>query len=114
MRQPPVARQVFCPRYKLDYLITKKSFQDHVPQKSIYTDLCELLGGITLKHLWRIRRNQIGESGILSAEDLIKLSEYFSCSLDDLVVASSPDPGSPDVSPEVAGIFSDTNHTPTI
>lgn len=77
---------LFCPRYRIDYLITKKSFEFRVPQKSIYADLCTLLGGITLKHLWRIRKNQIGENGILSAEDLIKLKDYFNCTLDDLIV----------------------------
>ena len=111
---PPVAEKSFCPIYRLDYLITKKSFQDKVPQKEIRLQLCALLGDITLKHLWRIRRAQIGESGILSADDLIKLKEYFSCSLDDLVVASSPiKPASPDVSGQETGlIFSDTSSHP--
>jgi hypothetical protein len=112
MRQPPVARSVYCPRYKLDYLITKKSFSDKVTQKSILTELCTILGDITLKHLWRIRKNQIGESSILSADDLIILAKYFNCSLDDLVVASPPDPEPSATTPEVAGIISpDPSHT---
>lgn len=115
MTMPPIVQKNFCPIYRLDYLITKKSYTDKVSQRTIRKDICSVLGGITLKHLWRIRRAQVGESSILSADDLIQLAKYFSCTLDDLVVASSPtDPGSPDASPEVAGIISNTNPTPQI
>lgn len=114
---PPIAQKKYLPLYRLDYLITKKSFIDRVSQKSIRDDICALLD-ISKGHLWKIRRVQAGSNGIISATDLIKLATYFSCTLDELVVrdhqlpASPPiQPGSSDVSPEEPGHISSLSGT---
>ncbi len=111
---PPIVQKKYCPLYRIDHWVTFKSYQDKQTQRSIYHEIKDLLD-ISQITLWRIRRTQVGEEGTLSTADLIKLKDYFNCTLDDLVVASPPvDPGSPDSSPEVAGIISDTNSTPSI
>jgi len=111
---PPIVQKNYCPLYRIDHWVTAKSYKDKQTQRSIYKELQDLLD-ISRITLWRIRRAQVGEEGTLSTADLIKLKEYFNCTIDDLVVASSPipEPGSPDVSPEETGPFSHphTSHT---
>lgn len=112
---PPIAQKNYCPLYRIDYLVTKKSYAEKKSQRSIYNEICAMLD-ISKIRLWRLRRYQVGDPGGLSTVELIKLAEYFDTTLDDLVVkepsvASSPnlEPGSPQPSTEGAGICS----TPT-
>lgn len=97
----------FEPLFKLDKLITEKSYKEKRPQRSIKKDLCDLLD-ITAIHLARIRRAQVGDSGYLSTGDLIKVADYFGVTLNDLLnkdlpLTSTSGPGS-NVSSEEPGL----------
>lgn len=108
---PPIAQEKYCPLYRIDYLVTKKSYSEKRSQRSIYNEIITLLD-ISRPTMWRIRRFQQGHPGGLSTVQLITLADYFNCTLDDLVVknppvASSPtQPGSSPVSSEEPGLIS--------
>lgn len=87
---PPIVQVKYCPLYRIDHWVTHKSYTDKRTQRSIYNDI-KLLLNISNITLWRARRAQVGEEGTLSTADLIKLKDYFNCSLDDLVTDDSKD-----------------------
>jgi len=113
---PTIAQEKYCRLYRIDYLVTKKSYTEKRTQRSIYSDLMSLLD-CSRSRLWRLRRFQPGDPGGLSTEELIQLANYFQCSLDDLVVKdeSASSALSPETSPESAeeaGAISFTPQTP--
>jgi len=114
---PPIVQEKYCPLYRLDHLITEKSFKEKRTQQSIRKEIMQLLE-ISQITLWRARRAQVGGSGSpLSTADLVKLKDYFGCSLDDLVVTDEPsvalspdhDPGTSAVPSETTGAFLSDN-----
>lgn len=114
---PPIAQKKYCPLYRVDHWVTFKSYTDKQTQRSIYQELKELLN-ISQITLWRIRRTQVGEEGTLSTADLIKLKDYFKCTLDDLVTQDSEDAYLPthsatSSSDEVDAVVVDSNSSHT-
>lgn len=70
--------------YRLFYLIAQKSDQTGKDKNEIIIELLELLK-ITRHRFYQISNQRIGTPARLSIEQLLALTQYFACNLEDLI-----------------------------
>ena len=81
---PPIPTNIYYPKYRLDYLITKKSYTEKRSQRSIRAEIAALLQ-ISMEVLWKLRRVEIGDDYSMKVDDLVKLVDYFECQYEDII-----------------------------
>lgn len=83
--------------YRLFYLIAEKSDQTGKDKKVIIAELLEILK-ITRHRFYQISNQRLGTPARLSIEQLLALTQYFACNLEDLIhrsLQTLPSSGTP-------------------
>ncbi len=71
-------------RYRLNYLIAKKSNESGKDKSDIMAELRALLN-VSKSHFYKIHNCKMNHRGYLTVKQLSDLSSYFGCPIDDLV-----------------------------